>query len=54
MTNVAYDPYFYYNSDELRTITSIYYLKASFYAFHTTQPVEFLPNDQALSNKGLQ
>ena len=54
MTNAAYDPGLYNSSDKLRTIAFLYKLKASFVPIHTVQIVEFLPNDQTLSNKQLQ
>lgn len=54
MINAAYDPYLRYSSDKLRTIASVYHPKAFFDPFHTTQTEQFLPDDQALSNKRLQ
>lgn len=53
MINTAYNLFLHYSFDKLKTIASIYYLKASFNLSHTTQTVQFLRNDQALSNKQL-
>ncbi len=53
ITNIAYNPYLYYSSDKLRTITSIYQLKASFVPSYATQSVKFLLDNQVLLNKQL-
>ena len=54
MTNAAYDSGLRYSSDKLRTIAFLYELKAFFVPSYAAQTVEFLSDDQTLSNKQLQ
>ena len=51
ITNITYNPGLYYSSDKLKTIIFLNKPKASFVPLHAIQIVEFLPDDQILSNK---